>query len=134
MSKLNPNERNQNLILLISAIGLIPIALSYGLFPNKTLTTMYGFSVDNINLTHIMRAVMGLYFGQIIFWLIGIKNTSLKLPAMYSLVVFMGGLVIGRLLSIVLDGIPHWMLLVYLFLELSITIIGTFLILKKTHN
>jgi uncharacterized membrane protein len=80
-----------------------------------------------------MRAVMGLYFGQIIFWLIGIKNSKLKLPAMYSLVVFMSGLVIGRLLSIVLDGIPHWMLIVYLFLELSITIIGTFLILN-THT
>jgi hypothetical protein len=55
---------------------LIPIALSYGIVPNKTLTPMYDISVNNINLTHIMRAVMGLYFGQIIFWLIGIKTLN----------------------------------------------------------
>jgi hypothetical protein len=53
MSKLNLNERNQNLLLLISAIGLIPIALSYGIVPKQNITPMYDISVNNINL-HIL--------------------------------------------------------------------------------
>ncbi len=61
-------ESTEKILLLIAAIGLIPIALGYGLIPEKTLTPLYGFPVDSVNLKHIMRAVMGLYFGQVIIW------------------------------------------------------------------
>ncbi|MCD4729827.1 MAG: DUF4345 domain-containing protein [Bacteroidales bacterium] len=133
MLKKTSNIDLQKVLLLISAIGLIPIALSYGLVPEKTLTPLFGFSVDNMNLTHIMRAVMGLYFGQIVFWFIGAFNPKLRRPAMYVLVVFMLGLAFGRFLSIILDGIPHWLLIVYLGLELTIGLTGLF-ILKKEDN
>ncbi len=121
-------------LLIIATLGLIPIALGYGFMPEKTLTPLYGFSVDNVNLKHIMRAVMGLYFGQIVFWSLGIRKKELRKPAMYCLVVFMLGLAGGRILSILLDGIPHWLLIVYLVLELTIGLIGLKLILKKNTN
>jgi len=124
-------EKAQKTLLIIAAVGLIPIALGYGLIPEKTLTPLYGFSVDNVNLRHIMRAVMGLYFGQIVIWFLGAAKDKFRAPAMYCLVVFMLGLAGGRILSLVLDGIPHWLLVVYLILELIIGLIGLKLIMKE---
>ncbi len=122
------NERLQRIVLLIAAIGLIPIALGYGFMPEKTLTTLYGFEVDSVNLKHIMRAVMGLYFGQIIIWFLGFSKPNLRRPAMYCLVVFMLGLAGGRTISLIVDGMSHWLLIVYLILELIIGLIGLKLI------
>lgn len=127
-------NQSEKLLLIIAAIGLIPIALGYGFMPEKTLTPLYGFSVENTNLKHIMRAVMGLYFGQIIIWFLGIRKNELRKPAMYCLVVFMLGLAGGRILSIILDGIPHWLLIVYLVLELTIGLTGLKLILGKNKT
>jgi len=127
-------EQSQKTLLLVAAIGLIPIALGYGLIPEKTLTPLYGFDVDNTNLKHIMRAVMGLYFGQIVIWFLGISKPKFRRPAMYCLVVFMLGLAFGRALSLVLDGLAHWLLVVYLILELTIGLIGLNLILKTEKS
>lgn len=127
-------ERFQKTLLIFTAIGLVPIALGYGLIPEKTLTPLYGFSVENVNLTHIMRAVMGLYIGQIIFWLLGAYKTELRKPAMYSLIIFMFGLAAGRILSLVLDGFSHWLLIVYLVLELTIGLIGLGLIMSENKT
>jgi hypothetical protein len=41
------------------------------------------------------------------------------------------GLAAGRLLSLVIDGMPNWLLVVYLALELGIGILGV-LVLKKS--
>ena len=46
--------------LIFCAIGLVPIALGYGAKPSVSLDALFGISVDTTNLTHIMRAVMGL--------------------------------------------------------------------------
>lgn len=123
--------------MLVSAAGLIPIALFYGLVPEKTLTPLLGVSTENVNLVHIMRAVMGLYLGQIVFWFLGAFNSNIKLPAIYGLAVFMLGLAFGRIISIIIDGIPHWVLLLYLFLEITIGVLALTLISKqkpKPHN
>jgi hypothetical protein len=125
------NERSQKILLLIAAVGLIPIALGYGFMPEKTLTPLYGFSVDSVNLKHILRAVMGLYFGQVIIWFLGVTNANLRRPALYCLVVFMLGLAGGRILSLIVDGMSHWLLVVYLILELTIGLIGLVLIKKE---
>jgi hypothetical protein len=130
MSNKTSNIDIQKIFLLICAIGLIPIAISYGLVPEKTLTPLFGISVDNMNLTHILRAVMGLYFGQIVFWFMGAFNPKLRKPALYVLVVFMFGLAFGRLLSFILDGIPHWLLIVYFGLEVFFGLVGLYLLKK----
>ena len=127
-------KKAQKSLLVFAAIGLIPIALGYGFMPEKTLTPLYGFDASNINLKHIMRAVMGLYFGQVIIWLLGAFKDPIRRPAMYCLVVFMLGLAAGRILSLIIDGISHWLLIVYLILELTLGIIGLKLIMKEDKN
>jgi len=121
----------QKLLLIVVAIRLVPIALSYGLFPQKSLSYLYDIHVSETNPIHILRAVMGLYLAMVIFWLIGVFNIKLREAALYSLVVFMYGLAAGRILSLLLDGVPHPFFLVYLILELGFGTIGVFLLSKS---
>jgi hypothetical protein len=41
------------------------------------------------------------------------------------------GLAGGRILSLIVDGMAHWLLVVYLILELTIGLIGLKLIMKE---
>jgi hypothetical protein len=110
--------------LIVACLGLIPIALGYGLMPVKTMKMMFGLEVEAPNGVHIFRAVMGLYLALVCFWFMGVKNEKFTRPAVYSLIVFMFGLAAGRVLSLVIDGIPHWLLSVYLILEIAFGIVG----------
>ena len=104
--------------LIFCAVGLVPIALGYGAMPTVTLDALFGITVDTTNLTHIMRAVMGLYIGMVGFWLWGAIKPSMTGPALAGCAVFMLGLAAGRILSFILDGLPHWLLIVYAALEI----------------
>ena len=117
--------------LLVAAIGLLPIALSYGLIPQKSLSFLFDISVSDPNGIHIFRAVMGLYLALIMFWLIGVFIVQIRQAALYSLIVFMFGLAAGRILSLIIDGMPHWLLVVYLVLELGFGVLGILFIKKS---
>ena len=118
----------RQIFLLITAAGLIPIALSYGIMPGKSLVYLFDMDIQGTNGVHIFRAIMGLYLALSLFWIAGAFNIRLRQAALYSLILFMYGLAAGRMLSLVLDGIPHWLLIVYLLLELVFGAIGTLLL------
>ena len=118
------HTKRQIMFLILCAVGLTPIALSYGLAPSRSLPWLFAIDADGTNTKHIFRAVMGLYLALAAFWLVGAKRADLRVPALWSLVIFMFGLAIGRLLSLVLDGLPHPLLIVYLVLELAFGIVG----------
>jgi len=122
---------SRQIFLIVAAIGLTPIALSYGLMPEKSLGYLFQISVSDINTTHIFRAIMGLYLALIVFWVSGAIKTDIRQAALYSLVIFMFGLAFGRSLSLILDGSPHVLLLVYLFLELGFGILGIVLLRRR---
>jgi hypothetical protein len=110
--------------LIFCAVGLVPIALGYGAKPSVSLDALFGISVDTTNLAHIMRAVMGLYFGMVVFWLLGAFSRPMVGPALAGCAVFMLGLAAGRILSFILDGMPHWLLVVYAGLEIVLGLIA----------
>ena len=114
--------------LVVAAVGLTPIALAYGAVPSVSVPMLYGVGVDDVSTTHIFRAVMGLYLAMVVFWLMGAKNDALRLPALYSVVVFMFGLSAGRAVSLAVDGMPNALLVLYLFLEIGFGVIGVILI------
>lgn len=120
--------------LILAVLGLIPIALSYGLFPPITMHFLFGIEAEGINFVQIFRAIMGLYLALALFWLLGAYKQKYRLPALYSLVVFMLGLGSGRLLSLVIDGMPHWLLFVYLLLEIGLGLTGIFMIKKSAKE
>ncbi len=121
-------ETKQRLFLGLAAAGLTPIALSYGLRPDLTLPWLFGVDAAGINTRHIFRAVMGLYLALAVFWCFGALRPNLRLPALWSLVIFMLGLALGRALSLAVDGMPHPLLTIYMLLEVGFAAIGALLI------
>lgn len=111
--------------LLLSAVGLLPIALSYGINPSALLPELMDLQFSGTNMVHVFRAVMGLYLGMAALWLAGsLRGGFLLRTALISEVVFMGGLAAGRLLSLVVDGRPSAIFLVYTASELLLTLWG----------
>ncbi len=119
--------------MLVAAVGLTPIALSYGLMPQRSLSFLFGIDAQAVNVVHIFRAIMGLYLALVSFWIVGALKKQITLSALYSLVIFMLGLALGRLLSLVVDGMPHWLLVVYFVLEVGFGLVGIYMI-KKSIN
>ena len=114
----------KSFFLIFVASGVFMISLSYGIVPDVTLSYLYGIEVDSVNLSNIFRAVMGLYIGFVTFWITGAFNDSLKIPALWSLTFFMVGLASGRFLSLIIDGVPHPLFLVWMLLEIIFGVLG----------
>ena len=114
----------RQIFLCVASCGLLPIALSYGVCPRAAMDFLYDIALVNTNGVHIFRAVMGLYMAFICLWVGGVLKAELRQPALYSLVFFMGGLATGRLLSLIVDGMPHVLLFVYMLLEFAFGAVG----------
>jgi hypothetical protein len=57
-------------------------------------------------------------------WILGATNERYERTAIVSETFFMGGLVVGRLISVVVDGWPHWLLVGYIVIEAILTVAG----------
>ncbi|MGB5356547.1 MAG: DUF4345 domain-containing protein [Eudoraea sp.] len=96
----------KNLHLIISLLVVVPAALIYGLSPSKSLPLLFDFEVASVDLKSVFRAIMGLYLCTSAVWILGILKNSFWNTATILNLVFMGGLGLGRLVGIILDGIP----------------------------
>ena len=114
----------KNAHLIISIIILSPIALNYGIIPDKILPVLFDFKVETIDLKNVFRAIMGLYLGIIYLWFLGVYNSKYWIMATVLNVAFMGGLAFGRLISIVLDGHPSIVFKIGFVVELILAIWG----------
>ena len=99
-------------------IGLVPVALSYGAAPERSLPALYGLSEPDLTMRHFFRAIMGLYLGMICFWLAGVLRPNLRVAALWTVFVFVTGIALGRVLSLILDGWPGPLLFFYLLAEI----------------
>lgn len=116
--------KKKNLHLIISATIIIVVSLTYGLFPNNILPVFFDFKVESIDLNHIFRATMGLYLGMVVLWLIGIFKPFYWRAATISNVFFMIGLALGRIISLLVDGVPSIYFSAGLALELALGLWG----------
>ncbi|WP_248724533.1 DUF4345 domain-containing protein [Seonamhaeicola sp. ML3] len=94
--------------LIISIVIVIPVALLYGFNPSEN----FNIQLQTIDELNAFKAIMGLYLGFAVLWILGVCNTKFLKIALMSNMVFMLGLGFGRLISLVLDGTPT---LVYIF-------------------
>ena len=118
----------ESFFLIFSAFGVFPVALAYGAFPSFSLPLLYNIEITSNNLSNVFRAIMGLYVAFNIFWVIGALNLSFRLSALWSLFIFYTGAGAGRVLSIVLDGSPDMIFILYLSLEIFGSAISFWLI------
>lgn len=106
---------------LILAFAMVStIALLYGIDPAWFAATFLGITDPGVDVTHILRAVMGLYLALGMFWLLCALTGRHMNTALLTTIVFAGGLVLGRLLSFALDGFPSPVLTFYAVLELGV--------------
>src|SRR5262245_27368355 len=109
------------LFLLVAGVFLIPVALSFGLDPAATLPKLgMNVTVEGTDETHIFRALMGLYLGMVTFCIIAGFTPEWRHVAVIWAVFFAYSLAIGRVLSLIVDGMPSPILLFYLAVELAV--------------
>ncbi|WP_197494109.1 DUF4345 domain-containing protein [Lewinella sp. 4G2] len=94
----------KNAQLIISAAIVLSVSLVYGAAPARILPEVFGFSVEDIDLKNIFRAVMGLYWAIGGYWVYAVWKPDHWRNATFVNALFMGGLAVGRTISIVLDG------------------------------
>ena len=110
--------------LLLVAVLLVPIALSYGIAPATVLPKVLDIAVAGPDQTQIFRALMCLYLAASIFWAIAAFKPAWQRVAAIWAVFFCVSLAIGRIVSLVLDGPASPLLDVYLGLEIVGGILG----------
>jgi hypothetical protein len=67
-----------------------------------------------------------------LYWLIAAFKPNWTRHAIISVVFFMAGLGIGRLLSLAIDGVPSLLLVIYLFLEFAMFLFGLYVLKAST--
>ena len=114
----------ESFFLIFVGLGVFLVSLTYGIAPNTTLSYLYDIKVNSINLSNIFRATMGLYIALVVFWMAGAKYKNLRIPALWSLTIFMSGLALGRALSIIVDGIPYPLFIAWMIIEFVAAYLG----------
>ncbi|MGL4465584.1 MAG: DUF4345 domain-containing protein, partial [Planctomycetia bacterium] len=120
------------IFLIIAAIGLGTVGLGYGVAPAVVMPRLLSITVDERDLIHVFRAVMGLYFAFAGFWLYAAGLPAWRRPAAASVVVLMTGLAAGRILSFAIDGPASPLLVAYLVIELVVAGAGAALLRRST--
>ena len=127
----------ESLFLVLVAIGLIPLGITYGAHPAFNLlpiSFLDEVEINSIDHANIFSGIMGLYVTMAIFWILGALKKSLTIPALWSLVIFMTGIGAGRAISMITDGMPSNPYLLFLLLEVIFALIGLMFIKSIKSN
>ena len=103
--------------LIFAFVAVSIIALLYGVSPRWFAQTFLNVPEMPLDFAHILRAVMCLYLALGLFWLFSAFSDKYRNAAVLTTVIFAGGLVTGRLISLFADGQPSPILVVYIALE-----------------
>ena len=103
--------------LMIAFVAVSIIALLYGVSPRWFAQTFLNVPEMPLDFAHILRAVMCLYLALGMFWLFSAFSDKYRNAAVLTTVIFAGGLVTGRLISLFADGQPSPILAVYIVME-----------------
>jgi len=110
--------------LITAFVAVTIIALLYGISPTWYAATFLGITDLNPNVAHILRAVTGLYLALAAFWLYSAFDHKYRNTAVLTTILFAGGLAAGRCVSLIVDGQPAPVLLIYGAMEFAVVLIG----------
>ncbi len=99
---------------------LVPVALSYGVDPAAVLPKTMDIAVAGTDQTEMLRAIMGLYLGMTTFCAIAAFKPEWRHVAVIWAVFFMFSIALGRIVSLIVDGVPSRILLFYMVVELQV--------------
>ncbi len=124
----------QRLFLLFISGSIAIIAFLYGISPQWFATTFLDITGElGRDFSNILRATMCLYLAFGTFWFVAIFVTRIRSIAVLTVAIFTGGVAIGRLLSMFLDGEPSMILLIYTAMEIATSILA-YLLFKRENG
>lgn len=94
----------KNLHLIISLFIVVPTAIIYG--SPSILPERLDIQVNTIDLSNMLKAIMCLYLGVSLIWVLGIWKIEYWKMATQLNILFMLSLATGRALSMLMDGMP----------------------------
>ena len=94
----------KNLHLLLSLSIVVPTAIIYG--SPSILPEYLDIQVNTVDFSNMLKAIMCLYLGISIIWILGIWKNKYWKTATQLNILFMLSLAIGRMISILMDGFP----------------------------
>jgi len=112
----------KNFHLTFSAVILFLASLLYGLYPEQVFPRLFEVNIDSVDLRNIFRAIMCLYLGIAFILILGVLKSEYWKFATLLVIVFMGCLALGRLLSYFIDGKPSLFLILGFFGELILAL------------
>ena len=110
--------RIRQVVLVLSAGTIFLVASLYGIAPRWFAAHVLGIADGYQNLSHLLRAMMFLYFAFGLFWLYAAFNAQYRSAALLTVMLFPAGLVVGRIISFAIDGQPSPLLFFYMVSEL----------------
>ena len=122
------------LFLLVVAAILVPVALSYGVDPAAVLPKTMTIAVEGTDQTEMLRAIMGLYLGMSTFCVIAAFTPAWRHVAVIWAVFFMYSIAAGRILSLIVDGVPSRILLFYMAVELASGTAGLLVLARERRK
>jgi Domain of unknown function (DUF4345) len=122
------------LFLLFVAVILVPPALSYGIDPAAVLPKSMNIAVEGTDQTEMFRAIMGLYLGMTIFCIIAAFTPAWRHVATIWAVFFLYSIAAGRILSLIVDGLPSRILLFYMTVELIGGTLGLIVLFRERQK
>lgn len=106
--------------LIISVLIVVPVSFVYGFNPDW----QFDIHLNTIDEHNFFKAIMGLYIGFSIVWVLGVFKTNYLKLALITNLIFMLGLGSGRVLSLILDGTPTFGYIFGTFAELFLGFYG----------
>jgi hypothetical protein len=116
--------------LIISVLIVVPVSIVYAFEPQS----QFDISLNTIDEHNFFKAIMGLYLGFSILWILGVFKLRYLKIALISNMIFMLGLGAGRLLSLFLDGTPTFGYQFGTFAELFLGFYGLWVLTNKNTN
>ena len=116
--------------LIISVLIVVPVAIVYGFNPDL----QFDIHLNTIDEFSQFKAIMGLYLGFSTLWVLGIFNSKYLKAALLSNMVFMLGMGLGRLLSLLFDGTPTFAYQFGTFAELFLGCYGVWVLKNNNFN
>ena len=117
-SKLTMMIKKYFLIFAFFVVAII--ALLYGVSPQWFARMFLDVPVLSLDIAHILRAVMCLYLALGLFWLFAAFSDKYRNTAVLTTMIFSGGLVSGRIISLFADGQPSGLLTLYVLMEFAL--------------
>lgn len=129
-SKLNLILKNLHLIISLSIV--VPTAIIYG--SPSILPEYLNIQVNTVDISNMLKAIMCLYLGISLVWILGICKTEYWKIATQLNILFMLSLAIGRALSMLMDGFPTGGYIFGIIAELVLGFYSIFQFKKYNRN